>query len=85
MLIVGNKTDLEEKRTVKQETGKEVAEKMGIDYYETSATDFESTSKAFDSLIRKILKHKKKEIDIEKSFRLSKPSKKKEKKNSDCC
>ena len=59
---------------VSEETAKEMAEKMGIEYCETTATDFEATSKAFDGLVRRILKHKKK--DIEMSFKLSKPTKK---------
>ena len=57
---------------------------MGVPYCETSATNFDTTSQAFDGVIRKILKHKKKEISS--NIKISKPTKNKiEKKGSDCC
>jgi GTPase SAR1 family protein len=71
MMVVGNKSDLAEKRMVEEKAGREIAQKMGLEYCETSATDFELTSSAFDRLIRKILKKKKK--DISDSVELSKP------------
>ena len=37
MILVGNKSDLEDKREVTLEEGKELADKYGIDFYETSA------------------------------------------------
>ena len=62
MMVVANKSDLADKRMVSENDGREVAQKMGLDYCETSATEFDLTSKAFDGLIRKILKRKKKDI-----------------------
>ena len=37
MIIVGNKSDLEDKREVSNEEGRELAEKYGLDFFETSA------------------------------------------------
>ena len=37
MIIVGNKSDLEDKREVSNEEGREFAEKYGLDFFETSA------------------------------------------------
>ncbi len=35
MIIVGNKSDLEDKREVSNEEGRELAEKYGLDFFET--------------------------------------------------
>lgn len=83
MMVVGNKSDLAEKRMVEEKAGREMAKKMGQEYCETSATDFELTSSAFDRLIRKILKKKKR--DISDSVELSPPVQKSSKKRFDCC
>ena len=37
MILVGNKSDLEEKREVSKEEGQELANQYGIDFFETSA------------------------------------------------
>ena len=53
-ILVGNKSDLDHKRQVTYDNGKELAEKYGINFMETSAKEtvnidnlFESTTKTF--------------------------------------
>jgi GTPase SAR1 family protein len=60
LLLVGNKKDLEDKREVQKDEASKVADQIGIVYVETSAKTFESTRCAFDELVAKILKRKKK-------------------------
>jgi len=60
ILLVGNKKDLEDKREVQKDEASKVADQIGIVYVETSAKTFESTRCAFDELVAKILKRKKK-------------------------
>lgn len=60
LLLVGNKNDLDDKREVQKDEASKVADQIGIVYVETSAKTFESTRCAFDQLVAKILKRKKK-------------------------
>ena len=60
MLLVGNKIDLEESREVSKDTGNKIAEDIGIIYVETSAKTLDDTRVAFDQLVAKILRRKKK-------------------------
>ena len=39
MILIGNKLDLEEQRVITKEEGEELAEELGIKFYETSAKD----------------------------------------------
>ena len=57
---MGNKIDLEESREVTKEKASKIAEDIGIVYVETSAKTFDDTRVAFDQLVAKILKRKKK-------------------------
>jgi Ras-related protein Rab-1A len=53
-LLIGNKTDLEERRIVSTEAGREYAKIMGIDFVETSAKDANNIDQAFYTLSAKI-------------------------------
>jgi len=54
-IIVGNKTDLSEKRKIKISTIEEKAEEHGVEYFETSAKKDENVRKAFETLAVKVL------------------------------
>jgi len=54
ILLLGNKTDLSEERTVNYEEGVELSKKFSVEFYETSAKTGENTSQAFYSLIMRI-------------------------------
>ena len=54
VLIIGNKTDLEEKRAIPTEEGEELAKKLDCDFIETSAKLNENVKEAFELLIRKM-------------------------------
>jgi small GTP-binding protein len=58
MLIIGNKSDLNEDREVTTEQGKEFAAKNGIDYLETSSKMHIGVDEAFETLVKKILEQR---------------------------
>lgn len=71
MMLVGNKSDLDTEREVEYEKAKEVADKIGISYCETSAKQYEKTVPAFDDLINRILKNKRREFGGDDNIKLS--------------
>ena len=85
MLLVGNKIDLEESREVNKETGSKIAEDIGIVYVQTSAKTFDDTRVAFDQLVAKILKRKKKLESTAEGFKLQQKEVTKKKKDEGCC
>lgn len=57
-ILIGNKIDLEDKRAVSPEQGKELAENINAsDFIETSAKYGDNVEKAFKNLVLKILKN----------------------------
>ena len=56
MILVGNKTDLNERRVVTTDEGKELADKLGISFYETSAKTGENVEKVFQDSLNEISK-----------------------------
>ena len=63
LILVGNKSDLKDKRQVNTEDAENKAKEMGIAYMETSALNAENVDKAFSWLIEEISKKLKKEDD----------------------
>jgi len=55
ILLVGNKTDLEDKRKVTKEEAQKFAKERGLEYVETSAKDGKGINESFDVLLRVIL------------------------------
>ncbi|MHA2423805.1 MAG: Rab family GTPase [Candidatus Thorarchaeota archaeon] len=56
-LLVGNKTDLVMDRVISEEEGKKMADKMGMDYLETSVKLDKNVNEVFVRTTRNIIKH----------------------------
>ncbi|XP_043379307.1 ras-related protein Rab-27A isoform X2 [Chelonia mydas] len=56
IVLCGNKSDMEDQRMVKEEEAKELAEKYGIPYFETSAVNGTNVTKAVETLLDLIMK-----------------------------
>mmetsp|Transcript_9869 Transcript_9869/g.12175 ORF Transcript_9869/g.12175 Transcript_9869/m.12175 type:complete len:191 (-) Transcript_9869:78-650(-) len=53
--LVGNKTDLLKKRVVTEKQGRELAEKLGVTFFETSAKSGEYVEELFNEIARDLL------------------------------
>ena len=56
-LLIGNKADLSNQRAVRPEEAKELADRLGVQYIETSAKNSQNVKLAFETLSRSILSH----------------------------
>ena len=54
MILVGNKCDLTESRAVTTDEGQEIADSLGVQYFETSAKDNINIKQTFDALVDEI-------------------------------
>jgi len=54
MVLVGNKTDLQEERTVETEEGAELANTFGCSFFETSAKQKKNVNEVFEDIVRQI-------------------------------
>jgi len=54
VVLVGNKSDMQNDRIVALERGKQFAEHLGLDFFETSAKENINVKQVFDSLVDKI-------------------------------
>ena len=57
MILVGNKSDIQDQRQVNKEEGEEFAKKNNIKFYEVSAKVGTNVDEAFESLVKDILKN----------------------------
>ena len=57
-MVVGNKADLEDKREVQREKGKEMADSFNAPFLETSAKTNANVKEAFLELVHKIIEQK---------------------------
>ena len=55
LLLIGNKSDLEKKREVSYEEGKQLASQYGMMFYEASVYKPETIKKAFQDLFDEII------------------------------
>lgn len=89
ILIVGNKTDLEESRVISKEEGLRFAKAHGAKYIETSAKNKRNVRRAFDILIKDIYKKQKPKKDKNEkkddTIKLSNISLKQKLRNNKCC
>lgn len=51
VVLVGNKSDLEDERVVSTERGKQLAEQMGLEFFEASAKDNANVKAVFECLV----------------------------------
>ncbi|ERE76608.1 ras-related protein Rab-27A-like protein [Cricetulus griseus] len=63
IVLCGNKSDLEDQRAVKEEEARELAEKYGIPYFETSAANGTNISQAIEMLLDLIMKRMERCVD----------------------
>jgi len=56
-ILIGNKSDLEEKREITQDEGRELAESFGIQFFETSAKSGANVEQAFSESLFQIIKN----------------------------
>ena len=63
-ILVGNKTDLEDKRVITTEEGKQLAEENGLKYYEISALKIQGLQEMFEDIAKEYV-----EIYEQKSFK----------------
>ena len=62
MVLVGNKSDLEDEREVKKEEGQQQATTFNCPFFETSAKDHVNVDEAFRELVREVRKQKAKRL-----------------------
>ena len=65
LILIGNKSDLKDKRQISTEEGENKAKEMNVAYLETSALNCDNVDKAFDALIEAISNKMKKEMEAE--------------------
>ncbi|XP_018598829.1 ras-related protein Rab-27A-like isoform X1 [Scleropages formosus] len=63
VVLCGNKCDLDDERMVKEREAKELAEKFGIPYFETSAATGHNVSQAVELLLDLIMKRMERCVD----------------------
>ena len=51
IVLVGNKSDLSESRVITKQQGMDLAESMGVYYFETSAKDDVNVKQTFETLV----------------------------------
>ncbi|XP_033624370.1 ras-related protein Rab-27A-like [Asterias rubens] len=63
IVLCGNKSDLEEHRAISDERAKEMAEKYGLPYFETSAKTGANISKAIECLLDNVMLRMERSVD----------------------
>uniref|UniRef100_A0A8C5LVN1 small monomeric GTPase n=1 Tax=Leptobrachium leishanense TaxID=445787 RepID=A0A8C5LVN1_9ANUR len=63
IVLIGNKADLSDQREVNEKHAKELADKYGIPYFETSAATGQNVEKSVDTLLELIMKRMEQCVD----------------------
>ena len=87
LILIGNKCDLAD-RMVEKERGEEMAEKLKIKYFETSALTGQGINEAFEELAKQIFKNKNPNENISRNISISYDKSEdalKKKKGKGCC
>ena len=58
ILLVGNKSDMEDERKISREAAEELAASMGVSYTEVSAKENRNVNEVFEEIIDLVYKHK---------------------------
>ncbi|EPR78052.1 RAS-related GTP-binding protein Rab11 [Spraguea lophii 42_110] len=91
IMLVGNKSDLEEEREISQSIAEDKAVKNDLSFFETSALTGDNVNAAFEALVRKVYERNKvilgNKSKIPENLQKSEPVKivKKKKKKNICC
>ena len=85
VILLGNKTDLKDERQVSDDNGKDLAEKNGYMFMESSCKDNYNVSDAFTALVEMTNTDIKKGIRKETSKKKGEKLKKSNHKNRKCC
>ena len=85
VILLGNKTDLKDERQVSDDNGKDLAEKNGYMFMESSCKDNYNVSDAFTALVEMTNNDIKKGIRKETSKKKGEKLKKSNHKNRKCC
>jgi len=83
-MLIGNKCDMDDKRLISEERGKNVAEENGIKFFETSAKDNINIEQAFITLAEDILNKQSPNRDVPDAGTVN-PTERNETKSSSCC
>ena len=65
LILIGNKSDLEDQRQVTKEQGEEKAKEFGLAFLETSASSGDNLEKAFSLMINEVYKKCQEDINAE--------------------
>ena len=86
-ILIGNKSDLEVKRKIKTEEGKNLAKKNNINFYETSAQNGSNIEKAISDLVKEVINDDNfvKEYESNSPSQISEEKFNKENKKKNCC
>ena len=84
LILIGNKKDLDNNRTISFKEGDALGKELGIKYFETSALSGEGIDEAFKYVTKEILKKKKLDNNDDKG-KIDLESSKNRKKNKDGC
>ena len=91
IVLIGNKSDLEEKREVTKEEGLKKSQDCKTAFMETSALNGDNVHKAFDELIEQIyqnnssLLEEKIDVEIDKGVNLNEENNENNKEKKSCC